>query len=199
MSHGRKDFAAVGGQQGGVAFEVENVGELHELQKPFRFLLGQSGGPFDPIGKGDDSARLDQPHRFGDELRLIDHVAPGVFAPDEIGLGVGQAGVAGVAEREADPAVESFGFAAAAAALDDGFGGIDAVHFGDISEADEKPHARPVAAAKIDAATCPAPMPAVLGQVHRGGEAADVNLLAHHQFPQDRLPGRRKPLERRSD
>ncbi len=52
-----------------------------------------------------------------------------------------------------------------------------------VAEADEEPHPRPVAAAEIDARGAGGDA-GLLGQVHRRAEAADVDLLAHDQFPQ---------------
>ena len=52
-----------------------------------------------------------------------------------------------------------------------------------VAEADEEPHARAVAAAEIDARHA-RPDAGLLGQVHRRLEPADVDLLAHDQFPQ---------------
>ena len=75
------------------------------------------------------------------------------------------------------------GLRAAAAQLDHGRGGIHAVHPRHVAEADQEPHSRPAAAAEIDARH-PGADAGPLGQIHRRAEAADVDLLAHDQFPQ---------------
>ena len=76
--------------------------------------------------------------------------------------------------------------------------GVDAVHPRHVAEADQEPHSRPVAATEIDARH-PVADARLLGQVHRRAEAADMDLLAHDQFPQLALPGRcRRPARRSS-
>ena len=67
--------------------------------------------------------------------------------------------------------------------VDDGFGGIDAVHRRHVAKADEEPHSRADATAEIDARRARANA-GLFGQFHRRAEPPDVNLLAHSQFPQ---------------
>ena len=113
--------------------------------------MGKPCRALDPVGQRDGAARLDQPRGLGHQPRLIDHVAPGVFAPDEVGRGGREAGGAGVGQHEADSLGQSFGFIAAAAHGEDRFRGVDPDHSLDIAEPHQEPHPGPGAAAKVHA------------------------------------------------
>ena len=136
----REHLATLFGQQRRIAVDAERVGELHEPMVSLRLAVAESVAAVDPVGKSEQAARFQQPDRFGHQPPLVDHIAPGVFAPDEIRGGIGQTRIAGVGQREVDPLAQPFRFAAAASALDDGRRGIHPLHPRHVAEADEKAH-----------------------------------------------------------
>ena len=69
---------------------------------------------------------------------------------------------------------------------DRGLRGVDAVHPLHAAKTDQKPHPGPRAAAQVDAVAARLDA-GLFGQVHRRGKPADVDLLAHDQFPQPAL------------
>ena len=139
-----------------------------------------------PVGEGDRAAGLHDAGGFGDEGGLVDDVAPGVLAPDEIGGGGRKAGGAGVGEDAFDAVRGAFGFAAGAAVGDGARRGVDAAHRGGAAEADEEAHARAAAAAEIHAVEI-AGETGRIGQSVGGGHPADVDLFAHDEFPEGAL------------
>jgi hypothetical protein len=162
-----------------VPLQVLDVRELHEGQETLRLLRGQPGRPLDPIGKGNQPARLHQTRRFRNQLRLVRHIAPGVLTPNEVNTGRRQPARTDIGEREADLVVQPGRLAALATAFDDLRRRIHPSHSRHVAEFHQEAHPGPTAAAQVNPLHAQ-PDARAFGQIHGRLEPADVDLLPHH-------------------
>ena len=180
---GRAHGATVRFQQGTVFLHAEYPGELHEAEIPFGFLIRESGRPFHPIGKSDQPLGFDETGGFGNQFCLVFNITPGVLAPDKIELAGRQLGRTGVSFDKGNFFRQAFLRAAFAPQVHHRAGGVHAGHARHLAKPHQKTHSRAEGATEVN------PRPAfrdagAFRQVHRGGQPAEVDLLAHEELPE---------------
>ena len=183
MSSAVPDGAAGALEQAAILVHGQHVRKLHEPEEALCLARAHLDRACNPVGERDRASWAHDPCGLGHESRLVADIAPGVLTPHEVAAGVGKLARGRIGEDETDLVGESGLTRAQPAAHHDVLGDVHTGHPRDVAEPHEEPHPGAVAAAEIGALH-PGADARTLCEIHRRRQAADMDLLPHHELPE---------------